>query len=81
MITLPTYDTDATARMDITSFVTERRDKAFLLGDYNFYRGQLSRQLLTLRKKLKIATQKNAKYSARALLNAEAVAENREYGR
>jgi len=65
--------------MDITSFVTERRDRAFLLGDYNFYRAQLTRQLLTLRRKLKIATPKNAKYSSKTPLKAELVAKDKEY--
>lgn len=64
--------------MDITSYVADKRDRAFLLGDYNFYRGQLSRQLLTLRRKLKIATPKNAKYSAKASVDAELIAKNKE---
>ena len=65
--------------MDITSFVVGQRDSALLLGDYNTYRQQLSRRLLTLRKRLGRTTPKNAKYSPKAPITAEDIAGSHEY--
>lgn len=65
--------------MDITKFVIGYREKAFLLGSYDTYRAQLSRRLLTVRKKLGRATPKNAKYQAKAPVTAEDIAKNIEY--
>jgi len=62
--------------MEITSFVHENRNKAFLIGDYNSYHTTLTRQLLSLRKKLKRTTPKNAKYTEKAPVTAEDVASN-----
>lgn len=47
--------------MDITKFVHENRDRAFLVGDYTTYRSQLSKQLLKLRRRLGRSTPKNQK--------------------
>ncbi|KAF2136860.1 uncharacterized protein K452DRAFT_258544 [Aplosporella prunicola CBS 121167] len=65
--------------MDITSFVVGQRDSALLLGDYNTYRQQLSRRLLTLRKRLGRTTPKNAKYSPKAPITAEDIAGSHDY--
>ena len=65
--------------MDITKFIVDLREAAFLLGDYNTYRAQLSRRLRTVRKKLGRATAKNAKYAAKAPVTAEDVAKNIEF--
>ena len=64
--------------MDITSFVLSHRDRAFLIGDHGNYRAQLSRQLATLRRRLGIATPKNAKYSMKPI-TASDVKSNVEY--
>ena len=64
--------------MDITSFVSSNRERALLVGDYNTYRAQLTRQLLALRKKLGQATAKNAKYAKKATIRAQDIAENKE---
>jgi signal recognition particle subunit SRP68 len=48
--------------MDITNFVATRRE-ALLIGDYNAYRSQLSRQLLAKRKQLARATAKREKFA------------------
>jgi signal recognition particle subunit SRP68 len=66
--------------MDITKFIVDFRESAFLLGDYNTYRGQLARRLRIVRKKLGRATAKNAKFVAKAPITAEEVARNIEYG-
>jgi signal recognition particle subunit SRP68 len=65
--------------MDITKFVTEFRESAFLLGDYSTYRAQVSRRLRIVQKKLGRATPKNAKYAAKAPVTAEDVGKNIEY--
>jgi hypothetical protein len=65
--------------MDITKFVSEFRESAFLLGDYSTYRGQVSRRLRIVQKKLGRATPKNAKYAAKAEVTAEDVGQNIEY--
>jgi signal recognition particle subunit SRP68 len=64
--------------MDITSFVLSHRDRAFLIGDHGNYRALLSRQLATLRRRLGIATPKNAKYSAKPI-TASDIRSNVEY--
>ncbi|KAH7371099.1 hypothetical protein BKA66DRAFT_424675 [Pyrenochaeta sp. MPI-SDFR-AT-0127] len=64
--------------MDITKFVVEFRESAFLLGDYSTYRAQLSRRLRIVRKKLGRATPKNAKYAAKAPVTAEEIRSNIE---
>jgi len=65
--------------MDITKFVSEFRESAFLLGDYSTYHTQLSRRLRIVEKKLGRATPKNAKYAAKAPITAEDIAKNNEY--
>lgn len=65
--------------MDITSFIASHRNDALLLGDYNAYRAQLSRRLLTLRRKLGRASPKGRKYTPKAPVTAQDVASNHEY--
>ncbi|KAF2089497.1 signal recognition particle [Saccharata proteae CBS 121410] len=65
--------------MDITNLVVTRRENALLLGDYNAYRASLSRQLLTLRKRLGRTTPKNAKYSPKEPVTPKDVGKNNEY--
>jgi signal recognition particle subunit SRP68 len=69
------------AAMDITKFILDYREAAFLLGDYGTYRAQLSRRLRIVRKKLGLATVKNAKYTPTAPVTGEQVAKNIEYER
>ncbi len=64
--------------MDITAFIVSRRDQALLLGDYNSYRAQLSRRLLTVRKKLGRTTAKGKKYSGGAPITATDISKNHE---
>jgi signal recognition particle subunit SRP68 len=64
--------------MDITKFVTDYRESAFLIGDYKTYHGQLSRRLRIVNKKLGHATPKNAKYAAKAPVTAEDIQSNHE---
>jgi signal recognition particle subunit SRP68 len=65
--------------MDITKFVSEFRESAFLLGDYSTYHTQLSRRLRIVEKKLGRATPKNAKYAAKSQITAEDVGKDHEY--
>lgn len=64
--------------MDITAFTIGNRDAALLLGDYNAYRKQLSRQLLAIRKRLGRSTAKGQKYANKSAVTAEDVAKNNE---
>lgn len=64
--------------MDITTFTVGNRDAALLLGDYNAYRKQLSRQLLAVRKRLGRSTAKGQKYADKSSVTAEDVAKNPE---
>lgn len=65
--------------MDLTKYVVEYREAAFLLGDYSTYRAQLTRRLRIVQKKLGRATPKNAKYAAKAPVTAQDIASNVEY--
>lgn len=65
--------------MDITKYITDYRESAFLLGDHGTYRAQLSRRLRIVRKKLGRATSKNAKYAAKAPVTADDIGNNVEY--
>ncbi|KAH0538050.1 hypothetical protein FGG08_005312 [Glutinoglossum americanum] len=65
--------------MDITTFVISHRDDALLLGDYNSYRAQLSRRLLTLRKKLGRTTPKGKKYTTKAPITVDDISGNHEF--
>jgi signal recognition particle subunit SRP68 len=53
--------------MDITNYILEHRERAFLVGDHGTYRTQLSRQLATLRKRLGRSTPKNGKFAVKAV--------------
>ncbi|KAL8686327.1 MAG: hypothetical protein Q9218_007182 [Villophora microphyllina] len=64
--------------MDITRFVVSQRDKALLIGDYGSYRKQLSRRLLVVRKKLNYSS-KGRKYTPKAPVTAEDIANNHEF--
>lgn len=67
--------------MDLTKYVVEYREAAFLLGDHATYRAQLTRRLRIVQKKLGRATPKNAKYAAKAPVAAADIAKNIEYAR
>jgi signal recognition particle subunit SRP68 len=64
--------------MDITEFVLSHRERAFLVGDHASYRSQLSGQIATLRRKLGIATSKNAKFAPKEI-TVENISSNVEY--
>nr|POE94527.1 signal recognition particle subunit srp68 [Quercus suber] len=63
--------------MDITHFVIAHRE-ALLIGDYNSYRAQLSRQLLASRRRLGRATPKREKFAKKSV-TAEDVGNNHEF--
>ncbi|KAK5121577.1 hypothetical protein LTR85_004749 [Meristemomyces frigidus] len=63
--------------MDITTFISQRRE-ALLIGDYNTYRAQLSRQLQATRKRLGLATPKREKFSKKEV-TAEDIGSNHEF--
>ncbi|KAI9873315.1 MAG: hypothetical protein M1830_000552 [Pleopsidium flavum] len=65
--------------MDITNFIASHRNDALLLGDYNAYRAQLSRRLLTLRRKLGRASPKGRKYAPQIAVTAQDVAGDHEF--
>lgn len=65
--------------MDITKFVFDYRESAFLVGDYSTYRKQLSRRLRIVRTKLGRATTKNSKFQSKPPVTAEEVSKNVEY--
>lgn len=65
--------------MDVTNFIVSQREKALLVGDYGFYRKQLSRRLLIVRKKLHYTSTKGKKYAARPAVTAEDITRNHEY--
>jgi signal recognition particle subunit SRP68 len=64
--------------MDITNFILSHRERALLIGDYGTYRSQLSRQLVTLRKRLGRSTPKKAKFTAKPI-TVEDFKSNNEY--
>jgi hypothetical protein len=53
--------------MDITSFILSHRERALLIGDYGTYKTQLSRQLVTLRKRLGRSTPKKSKFTVKPI--------------
>ncbi|KAF7190262.1 Signal recognition particle subunit SRP68 [Pseudocercospora fuligena] len=63
--------------MEITQFVASHRE-ALLIGDYNTYRAQLSRQLLATRKRLGRATNKREKFAAKPV-TAEDIGNKHEF--
>ena len=65
--------------MDVTNFIVSQRQKALLVGDYGSYRRQLSRRLLVVRRKLNYTSTKGRKYSAKASVTAEDIANNHEF--
>jgi signal recognition particle subunit SRP68 len=62
--------------MEITRFIVSGRDQALLYGDYSTYRIQLSRRLLSIRKKLGRTTKKGAKYTNKAPVTAQDIGNN-----
>lgn len=64
--------------MDITKFVVQGRDKALLYGDYSTYHHQLSKRLLSSRKKLGIVTKNRGKSQKKVDPTAEDFAQNQE---
>ena len=63
--------------MEITAFVSSRRE-TLLIADYNTYRTQLSRQILSARKRLGRATPRREKFAPKAV-TAEDVGSNHEF--
>lgn len=64
--------------MNIThSFVSER-DRALLSGDYSSYHAQATRRIHNLRKRLG-ASNRGRKYTPKAAVTPENVAQNQEY--
>lgn len=67
--------------MDITSFIVAQRNKAVLVGDYGYYRRQLSRRLLVVRKKLNYVslTSKGRKYAAKPPITVQNISDKPEF--
>ena len=63
--------------MDITSFISSHR-QTLLISDYATYRSQLSRQILSTRKRLRIATPRREKFTPKPV-TAENVGDTKEY--
>lgn len=63
--------------MDVTHFVASHRE-ALLIGDYNAYRAQLSRQILATRRRLGRTTNKREKFAVKPV-TAEDVGSNHEF--
>lgn len=66
----------ATAMMEITAFVVAQREKALLVGDYWSYRKQLSRRILTVRRKLNYVSTKGPPKNS---ITPQDIASNHEY--
>ena len=64
--------------MDITNFVVQGRDKALLYGDYSSYHAQLSKRILSTRKKLGTVTKNRGKFQKKGEVKAQDIAENHE---
>lgn len=64
--------------MDITRFVIAQRNRALPDGDYGSYRTQLSRRLLTLRRKLDFQSVKAQKYAVEAPVSVDDIRKNHE---
>lgn len=62
--------------MEITAFVAAQREKALLAGDYGSYRKQLSRRILTVRRKLNYVS---AKGPPKPSITPQNIASNHEY--
>ena len=63
--------------MDITAFVASHR-QTLLISDYSTYRSQLSRQILSTRKRLRIATPRREKFTPRPV-TADNIGDTKEY--
>ncbi|MCJ1479165.1 hypothetical protein MMC13_007849 [Lambiella insularis] len=66
-------------QMDITRFIVSRRNDALLVGDYGSYRKQLSRRLLTVRRRLGRTSPKGRKYAPKTAISAEDISSNPEF--
>lgn len=64
--------------MDITAFINEGREKALLYGDHSTYHAQLSKRLLSCRKKLGIVTKNRGKFQKQDDVTADNISENKE---
>lgn len=62
--------------MEITAFVVAQREKSLLAGDYGSYRKQLSRRILTVRRKLNYVS---AKGTPKPSITPQDIASNHEY--
>lgn len=62
--------------MQITAFVVALREKSLLAGDYGSYRKQLSRRILTVRRKLNYVS---AKGTPKPSITPQDIASNHEY--
>jgi signal recognition particle subunit SRP68 len=67
--------------MDITRSIVSERDRGLLNGDYDAYHAQAGRRIHTLRKRLGIATPRNRKYTPKATVTGEQLAQNVEWAR
>ncbi|KAI9696819.1 MAG: hypothetical protein M1836_005181 [Candelina mexicana] len=65
--------------MEIASFIAGNRNKSQQLADYGATRAQLSRRLLTMRRKLGRTSQKGKQYAPTAKITAEDIANNHEF--
>ncbi|KAI9764145.1 MAG: hypothetical protein M1835_007642 [Candelina submexicana] len=65
--------------MEIASFITRNRNKSQQLADYGATRAQLSRRLLTVRRKLGRTSPKGKQYAPAAKITAEDIANNHEF--
>lgn len=64
--------------MEITGSVVAERDRGLLGGDYNTYHAQTSRRIHKLRSRLGTATPRGRKYTPKAPVTADNVAQNAE---
>jgi signal recognition particle subunit SRP68 len=64
--------------MGLSQFIFAQRYDILLRGDYAAYRSQLTRRLLSLRRKLGRTTPKGKKYTGASPITAKDVASNRE---
>lgn len=63
--------------MDITAFISSSR-QTLQISDYSTYRSQLSRQILSTRKRLRIATPRREKFTPRPV-TADNIGDTKEY--
>ena len=66
-------------KMEITQFISSRRERALLDSDYSTYRKQLTKRLLTVRRKLQYTSSaKGKKYAAKPAVEAQDINQNHE---